>query len=135
MSIIVKKYNLLFFALYLLALLFFIIIAKGELVPVGLMLVFVSGIGFPGPFSLLVKEKLSDNEISLLAKNYGAWTTIVTLLTFVLSIFQYRVYLSDIQLLGYVLVIFILIPLFGYLSRFSMYVSLVKIKDYRSESQ
>lgn len=132
MSIAVKKYNLTFSLLYLALLVIFILMAEGELVPVGLMLVFANMIGLPGLFSYFVKEELSDEEIRLLTKYYGKWTAIVTLLIFLLSANQLKVYVSDAQLLVFILVILIFIPLFGYISRFMFYLYIVKFKDYRS---
>ena len=130
-----NKYNLTFSLLYLGSLILFIIIAGGELVPVGLMLIFVNTIGFPGLFPCFIKEELSDMEISSFAKRYGKWTAIVTLLIFLLSVIQFRLYLSDIELLAYVLVILFFVPLFGYISRFIMQLYLVKFKDYRSKTR
>ena len=132
MSVAVKKYNLTFSLLYLASLILFILIAKGELVLVGTILVFFNLMGFPSLFCFFVKEELSDVELTLLTKYYGKWSAIATLLIFLLGANQFKIYLSDTQLFAYFLVIFIAVPLFGYMSRYMFYLNLMKLKDYRS---
>jgi len=133
MSIAVKKYNFKFSLLYLSFLVLFVLISGGELVPVGLMLVFINMIGLPGFLPCFIKEELNDVEINLLTKYYGKWSSIVTLLIFLLSAIQLREYVSDVQLFVYILAILVLIPLLGYLSRFIFYLYLIKYKDYKKE--